>query len=585
MPDSANTGGGPEDELAIEQLRLYEDELSKRKSKFDDDWQSISDLFLPQDSNITTDKPAGETDQWTDQVFDTTGIQAAMTYMAGDYNWTTPPQQTWAQYAWPKSLGTKPDDVAMAWLGNATDDIMETLARSNFYSMRSLSALSLGVFATDFLLFEEDEKEPGEFNFRHNRISTYTAAEDHTGIIDTTRREMKMTFRQIKQKFSKAGDTIPKEMAEAAKGAKGLSKHFKILHCIFPREDSDRLPKRKDGANMPIASVYISMDFKKRIRVGGYEEQPCLVPRFSKWGTEDVWGFGPAYIALPDARELNYMAAYMDAAAEKLIDPRLLIPSNLEGDVDLRAGGKTTYDVNKPEALPKEWASASEYTLGMEIMEQKRGAIREAFFVPAFKLLNSAPLLDKKMTAYEISQRLAEQLQGFTPALARRIPEFIAPLMRRAFAIRLRAGKLGKVPDSLFKKTGRNTKAIAMPEIVVTSRISDALKALKNRGIEETFAFLAPLNQERPDLNIYDNFIMDDTVVEYGRNTGMSPDLIRPAKGANSVAQIREARQKQVQAQQAAEMAKTLGQGGAGLGRSPKFLQDAAEQRLTGKAA
>ena len=37
--------------------------------------------------------------------------------------------------------------------------------------------------------------------------------------------------------------------SQAAKDKKEPNRKFKILHCIFPREDSDRLPKAKDGKN------------------------------------------------------------------------------------------------------------------------------------------------------------------------------------------------------------------------------------------------------------------------------------------------------------------------------------------------
>lgn len=568
-------GPSQTDRLAEEQLRQYEEEKGKRDGIYGDDWQYISNYFLPQESNIQTQKTEG-VQEWTQDIFDTCPIEAAQVYAAGDYNWLTPPQQQWAGYAVPREKGKEVDDAATRWLADCTDDVMAAFARSNFYSVRALNALGIGVFGTDFMLFEEDEKTPGEFNFRHNRIGTYTAAEDYAGIVDSTRREFNMTYRQIKQMFDKKGDTIPDDMMRAAKGPGGGAKKFKILHSIFPREDSDRLPGRRDGANKPIASVYIAMEFKKTIRVSGYEEQPCIVPRYAKWGTDSVWGYGPAYLTLPEARELNYMAQYMDSAAEKLIDPRFLVPSNLDGDVDLRAGGGTVYDENMPNALPKEWLSGAEYKLGLEIMDQKREMIRNAFSNPAFKLLNSDPLLDKKMTAFEISQRQAENLSGITPSLARRTTEFINVTMRRAFGIRYRAGKFGPPPQSLMRELGNGRQGLAMPEVVVTSRISDAMKALKNRGIEETVQFVAPIAKEKPEL--WDVFTLDDLVTTYAQDAGVPADLIRPKKGKDSVEQMRAARAKIQAEQRQAQMAEQLGKAGAGLGKSPEFIQDAAKQ-------
>jgi hypothetical protein len=576
------------DPLALDLLTQYESQKSKRQARMDNDWQSISDLMLPQDSNISVEKTNESVIDWTAQVFDTTAIQAGQTFMSGYYNWTTPQQQPWAGYASPKSLGDVGIDGAKFW-EEATDDVMAAFGRSNFYSARAMGCLGLGVFGTDFLLFEEDEETPGEFNFRHNRVSTYVIEENYRGVVDSTKREFEMTWRQIKQQFRKPGE-IPEEMEAAAKGGvKGSQKKFNILHCIFPRKDWERLKGRKDGANKPIGSVYLSMDFKKTMRIGGYDEECQLVPRFAKWGTDSPYGFGPAYTALCDARELNFMAMYMHAAAEKLIDPRLLVPSNLEGDVDMRAGGVTIWDENVPDGKPSEWASATEYKLGREIMEDLKASINAAFLVPAFKFLNSQPLLDKRMTAYEISQRLAEQLQGATPATARSESEFTRPCMRRAFGIRYRNGKdnpksiYHNVPDSLLVDIGGGRRGLAIPDVVVTSRFSDAMKALKNRAAEELMQFLMPqVDQfQRPDL--LDPFDLDKINTEYGINAGLAPGCIRDEKGAKGYLAIRQKRDAQVQAQRAAEQAAELGKAGAGLGKSPSWLQDQAQETLQGK--
>jgi hypothetical protein len=577
------------DPLALEQIKIFDKLKSERVTNHDSDYQSISDLMLPQDSNITVDKLNTNTDEWTQQVFDTTAILSAQVFMAGLYNWTTPQQQPWAGYASPKSLGDVGIDGQEFW-DQATEDVMAAFGRSNFYSMRAMACLGLGVFGTDFLLFEEDEEQPGEFNFRHNRISTYVLEENYRGVVDTTRREFKMTWRQAEQMFNKPKDRIPEDMEkQGTAGETGAQRKFQFLHCIFPRDESKRLKGRRDGENKPIASVYISVDFKQVIRVSGYDEEPQLCPRFTKWGTDTPYGFGPAYVCLPEARELNYMAMWMDAAAEKLIDPRLLIPSNLEGDVDLRAGGQTIFDENVPQGMPREWASAAEYKLGLEIMEQKRNAIREAFLVTAFKFLNSQPLLDKKMTAYEVSQRLAEQLQSATPAIARSEPEFIHPCMRRAFGIRYRNGRndpksfYHKPPDSLMKRDAEGrVLGLSMPDVVVTSRFTDAMKALKNRSAEELMQFLMPQveNLGRPD--ILDPFDLDKINTKYGLNTGIDADCIRDEKGVKGYMAIRQARQAQQKAAAAAQLAESLGKAGAGLGRSPAWLQDKAQENLTG---
>jgi hypothetical protein len=563
------------DALADEMLKRYEGLKATRDGIWMDNWQQISQYFIPQQSDIEVQKTEGVSG-WTDKIFDTTGIECAETLKMGQYNWLTPPNQPWGEFDVPPEISgenSEAEDDATAWLGRASDITMRELSRSNFYSMAALSYLGVGVFGTDLLIVEEGRKQT--LNFRHAKIGTYCIEEDEEGVVDTTMREFEMTYRQTLQMFNKSSDTIPEKMSDSAKGAKGLSKKFKFLHCIFPREDTDRLPNRKDGANKPVASVYISIEFRECIRVSGYDEQPALCSRWDKWGTGAPWGYSPAFLSLPIARQLNYVQQYLDALAELHAYPRILTPDNLDGDVDLRAGGATVFDSSNPNSKPEEWATVGDYKMGMEMQDQRRKAMRDAFMADAFKLLNSEPLLDKKMTAYEISQRQAEVLQSFTPSLGRRVTEFLNPLLIRCFGILFRAGKFGQAPDSLMADVGNGKRGLALPSVVITNRMTDALRALKNRGTEETFQFLLPQMQFKPDaLDIFD---MDAVNREYAKNAGMPPDLIRKQKGQGSVEQIRAARAQQVQAQQAAQLAEQMGKAGKNLAGSPDWMQEQAK--------
>jgi hypothetical protein len=307
-----------------------------------------------------------------------------------------------------------------------------------------------------------------------------------------------------------------------------------------------------------------------------------LCSRFDKWGSDAPWGYGPAYLALPIARQLNYVQQFLDALAELHAYPRVLIPDNLEGDVDLRAGGATTWDTSVANGKPEEWATVGDYKLGLEMQEQRREALRNAFMTNAFKLLNSIPLLDKPMTAFEISQRQAENLSSFTPSLGRRVTEFLNPLMLRVFGILYRAGKFGQAPDSLMVATADGKRGLALPNVLITNRLTDALKALKNRATEQTFQFLLPqVEVGRPEC--LDIFNMDDVNREYALNSGMAPDLIRPHKGAGSVEALRAERMKIQQQQRAAEMAEMAASTGANLEKSPEWMKQQAQQAFTGK--
>ncbi len=569
----------PSKSLVTEQLAIHDELKAERDTRFMVDWQLISSYTYPNQSDINVSKTESIS-AWTQNIYDTTTLASAQILAAGMGNWWTPPNQPWAEYGPPEELkkesedDSDQEDEVPQWLGKASDAAMRELGRSNFYSVKGECDNAFAAFATDVIIFDESDTGNELFNFVPCKIGTYTIEENYKGIVDTLRHEIKLTFRQIKQKFAKGSDNIPAKMVEHAK--KDPKRKFVILHCIFPRQDSERLPKAKDGANMPFASVYIAMEYKEVIRVSGYHENPILARRFAKWGTGAVWGFGPSYLALPDARQVNYVSQYMDAAAEKLVDPPVLTPDSLDGDVDLRAGGRTVFDSSNPNALPQTWNNTTEYKLGMELMANRQQQIRDAFFVDAFKLLNSQPLIDKEMTAYEISQRQAEQLQGITPAFTRTITEFINPLMQRVFGIMFRANKLKNPPQALLQPNADGKSAsLVMPEVVVTSRFNDALRALKNRGAEQSMAFLLPQLEIKPENA--DVFDWDKMNREYAMNAGIAPDSLSTAK---QMKQVRQARAQMMQAQRQAELANSLADTAQKVGGAPDWAQSQLKQQV-----
>ena len=119
-----------------------------------------------------------------------------------------------------------------------------------------------------------------------------------------------------------------------------------------------------------------------------------------------------------------------------------------------------------------------------------------------------------------------------------------------------------------------------MPEIVVTSRFNDALRALKNRAYQGLASFLLPLSEKIP--SILDPYDWDKVSKDYGDNEGVAPDSKRPEKGPKSVDAIRQIRIKQQEQARAAQMAESLGKAGAGLVKSPDFVQDKAKEQMGG---
>ena len=564
------------DLLAKEQLARFDALKAVRSATFDQSWQSINDYFLPQVSNVNTEKTEGITG-WTDRIYDSTGIRAAQVLRSGQRNWLTPSSEPWAAFEPPEFLSSvgqeDAKDEAAQWLSYATDVTMRELARSNFYSMVNLDYLQLATSGTGCMFLEEGKASA--LNFRQFKCWHVTIEENDEGIVDSVRREFELTTRQAVQWFGE--ENVGEKIAKAYGSVSQHGRKWKFVHACFPREESKRVRGRMDGENKPFASVYIAKDDSVCVQVSGYDEMPYLVSRFDKWGTDSPWGYSPAFQAIPDVRQLNYISQYLDALTELKAYPRLLYPDYLEGDVDLRAGGVTTFDASIPNGQPKEWMTVGDDRNALENMNRKVQAVNQMFYVDMFTMLQQ--LSDKKMTAYEIAQRVGEKLEQFTPVFDRRVTEFLNPLMKRSFAILYRLGKFGPAPASLMVPSvdGR-TAQLAMPEIAITSRISLALKALQNQGMMNTLSVLQPLAQAKPE--VFDNFDMDVMVRDLSRNYGIPPDVLRPVKNVQA---IRAARAQQAAAQQAIGLAQGAAKAGKDLEKSPQALKDSVTESLLGE--
>jgi hypothetical protein len=104
-----------------------------------------------------------------------------------------------------------------------------------------------------------------------------------------------------------------------------FDKEVELLHCVYPRDDVDK--GKKAATMLPVASVYIDEKEKHVLAEGGFDEMPYMVSRWSKTVGE-VFGRSPAMTALPDIKMLQEIMKTTIKAAQKIVDPPLLVPDD-----------------------------------------------------------------------------------------------------------------------------------------------------------------------------------------------------------------------------------------------------------------
>lgn len=410
-------------------------QLKTERQPWDSYWQEISKYCLPRKAYVTRERTPGT--RLPSDVYDSTAMDAVNILAGGLHSYLTNPASKWFSIrTQDKSLMENKDNKI--FLKNAEDKIYDTLNSSNFSQQIHELYLDLGVFGTAGLFEEEDPKDIVRFYCRP--IRELSIAEDSKERIDTVYREFKLSARQAEQEWGKnAGDVV----ANAIKN-KEYEKKIVFLHAIFPRYERDT--SKDDAINMPYASVYIEISKKHLISESGYEEFPFFGPRWNKESGE-VWGTSAAMIAHSDTKQLNTMSQTVTRSAQKKVDPPLMFPHDgyllpiRLGPAAVNFKLRGTHE-DKIEELGK----GGDIPIGLEMENQRRGAIKRMLFVDLFLLLAEKT---PEMTATEVMKRVEEKMLILAPTLGRLMSELLDPIITRTFNILLRNRLLGKVPKGL----------------------------------------------------------------------------------------------------------------------------------------
>lgn len=512
----------------VEDLEKRNTTLTSERSAWDGLWQDIANLIQPRKAYITikTDSPTNDKEK---QLFDSTAVQANMILANGQLSWMTPHEQPWFALEPPRALIKS--DRAKKWFAECTEEMKFRFAKSNFYTEIHELYLDRGGFGTGTLYVDADSS--GNLFFRNISLGKYNIAEDSRGFIDTMFFEQEMSLRALAQEFGE--DSLPEDFSEKLKANADIDAKHCVVHCVYPRADADRLPGKVGGENMPLASVHYLKQKKHVLRVSGFEEMPYLTTRFLKW-CDSPWGWSPSWVALPDAKQLNFIQQMMDVLAEVSAFPRMLVPTSMEGEVDTRAHGVTYFDDNQPNGTPREWLTQGRYDIGKDRVAEKQRAIERAFHVDLFQMFAQ---LEKQMTAREVSERASEKLTQFSPTFGRIVTELLDPLLQRSFGLLLRSGMLPPPPPEIIQPTGDGYAFIPPPNVMYSSRIALAIRSLHTVGFTRTMEHTAQIAQVRPD--ILDNWDLDTIARDMGRNDGVPPEWF---KDEDEVVKIRQARAK-----------------------------------------
>ena len=524
-------------------LSRYE-RLEGQRQNWETHWQEVADYMQPRKADVTKKRARG--DKRMEQVFDSSPIQAVELLAASLHGMLTNPSTPWFTLRF-KDEDIDNEDEAKLWLEASTDAMYTAFNRSNFQQEIFELYHDLITFGTACMFIEEDDDDIIKFSTRH--IDEVYIAENDKGRIDTVFRRFHISARAAMQKFGDATSTDIKSIFK-----KDPYQEVEILHAVYPRSDFN--PKKKDKENMPFESVYLEFKNSNELSVGGFREFPFVVPRYLK-ASNEIYGRSPAMTALPDVKMLNEMSKTTIKAAQKQVDPPLLVPDDgFLLPVRTVPGGLNFYRSGTRDRIEPLNIGANN-PLGLNMEEQRRDSIRAVFYVNQL-MMQDGP----QMTATEVVQRNEEKMRLLGPVLGRLQSELLKPLIDRVFAILLRNDMLPPAPEFL---SGQDI------EIEYVSPLAKAQKSSELQSIMRAIEILGSMQNIAP---VFDYVNFDNLVKHLADIVGMPQKLL---KSQNQVNAEREQAAAQAAEQQQMAQMQQVAQAGGDIAPLAKALPEEAK--------
>jgi hypothetical protein len=496
--------------------------LVEKRSNWEIHWQEVADYMLPRKADITLERPKG--DKRHTVIYDGTAIHSLELLASSLHGMLTSSVNRWFALRF-KETAVNEDDEAREWLENVLDKMYIAISRSNFQQEVFETYFDLIAFGTSCLQIEEDKDDIIRFSSRH--IKEIYISEDAKGMVNCIYRRFKMSAKATVEKFGI--DNISLKTLNTFK--KTPFDDIDLVHVVKPRDIYN--PQKMDQQNMPFTSIYFEYDSGHIISQGGFKEFPYVVPRYLK-ASNELYGRSPGMNALPDVKVLNKMVEVGMKAAQKQVDPPLLVPDDsMLMPIRMSPGSINYYRSGTRDRIETLNIGANN-PLGLNMEEQRRQAISQTFHVDQLLITEN-----RNMTATEVVQRNEEKMRILGPVLGRLQSELLQPMIIRIFNIMLRNNLLPEAPEILLNQEIDVEYVSPMAQAQRGQELSSIVRGLELFG---QIGQVAPVNDYIDPQGLVKHLI---------KILGLPARMIRSDSEVEEIAQQKaEAQQQQMQMQQ-----------------------------------
>ena len=505
--------------------------LKNQRSTWESHWQDVANFFLPRKSNITLKRTRG--DKRHDQIFDGTATHALELLSASLNGMLTNAISPWFVLKYRSEMMNQ-NDEAKEWLESCAKIMSQVFQRSNFQQEIFELYHELLTFGTSAMFITDDPQD--DLRFKTIHISEIYITENEKGMVDCLVRRFHLRNMNILATYPEA--LLPQNILTKIKS--DPYGETAIIHSVHPAE---RQMGFENNKNMDFVSCHVHEESGAILRESGFKEFPYVVPRYLKSSSNEIYGRSPAMNALPDVKMLNTMVKTTIKAAQKQIDPPLMVPDDgFILPVRTIPGGLNFYRAGTRERIEPMNIGANN-PIGIQMEEQRRKAIRENFFVDQLMTIQG-----QNMTATEVMQRTEEKMRLLGPVLGRLQSELLQPLITRCFNLLFKNNKFAKPPEIVADQD---------IEIEYVSPLAKAQKTQELSSVMRGIEIFGSLQNVAP---VFDYLDVDGLVDHIKDVLGLPAKVMRSKAEVQKIQQDKQQQQiEQAELQQAQQVAESAG--------------------------
>lgn len=466
---------------------------------FGSHWEEVSELIDPTQRNTfqfgNFNWPGQKK---TDRQVDATGMMALARFTVICNSLITPSNSFWHGLAADDDYVMK-DRQTRLWYERATKVLfrLRDAPEANFVRQSLAKYRSLGAYGNTGVFVDElDTAASGKYGFRYKTVpmGELFFGENHQGMVDNFSRWMRLTARQVKQKWP---DRFPAQIQSALE--QGSEQLFDVIHYVGPNADWEG--GRLDTKGKRFISWYVCMSSKTLLQEGGYRTFPMDVLRYDQ-APGEIYARSPAMMVLPALKTLNAEKRTFLKQGHRAADPVLLTYDDGLLTFDLtpgatNAGGMSADGKPLVGVLP-----AGNIQISEDMMKEERELINDAFLVNLFQILVETPT----MSATEVIERTNEKsilLSGLDILMP-------AGQIAREIDIAMYNNWLPPMPPRMREAARAGGLQHSM---VMTSPLSKAKQAQEAAGFFRTLEGLKEIVAVTQDQSILDPFDFDAAAV------------------------------------------------------------------------